>query len=62
MTSITEETGAATATATAQPKPTKKARVAPPRAHVTPKKNHEHRLDLAEQSRHRRLVGRVATQ
>jgi hypothetical protein len=37
MTSITEEAGAATATA-AQPKATKKARVAPRRAHVAPKK------------------------
>ena len=38
MTSTAEETGAATATAAAQPKPAKKARVAPRRAHVTPKK------------------------
>src|SRR5258708_6489256 len=39
MTSITEETGAAQATATgAQPKATKKPRVAARRAHVTPKK------------------------
>jgi Protein of unknown function (DUF3489) len=39
MTSIAEETGTAQATATgAQPKPTKKARVAPRRAHVAPKK------------------------
>jgi len=39
MTSITEETGTAQATATgAQPKPTKKARVAPRGAHVAPKK------------------------
>ena len=38
-TSITEETGTAPATATgAQPKPTKKARVAPRGAHVAPKK------------------------
>ena len=38
MTSIAEETGTAqTATAAAQPKPTKKARVAPRRAHVAPK-------------------------
>jgi hypothetical protein len=35
---VTEETGAATATATAQPKATKKARVAPRSAHVAPKK------------------------
>lgn len=35
---ITEETGAATATATAQPKATKKARVAARSAHVAPKK------------------------
>ena len=39
MTSITVETGAAQATAAAQPKPTKKARVAPRRAHVAPKKS-----------------------
>jgi hypothetical protein len=40
MTSIAEETGAAQATATgAQPKASKKARVAPRRAHVAPKKN-----------------------
>jgi uncharacterized protein DUF3489 len=38
MTSNTEETGAATGTATAQPKASKKARVAPRRAHVGPKK------------------------
>ena len=40
MTTITteEETGAATATASAQPKAAKKARVAPRRAHVAPKK------------------------
>lgn len=39
MTTITtEETGAATATATAQPKGSKKARVAPRRAHAAPKK------------------------
>jgi hypothetical protein len=38
MISIAEETGAATATATAQPKATKKARVAARRAHVAPKK------------------------
>jgi uncharacterized protein DUF3489 len=39
MTTVTtEETGAATATATAQPKATKKARVARQRAHVAPKK------------------------
>jgi hypothetical protein len=38
-TSIAEETGTAPATATgAQPKPTKKARVAPKGAHVAPKK------------------------
>ena len=37
ITSITEETGTAPATA-AKPKPNKKARVAPRRAHVTPKK------------------------
>jgi outer membrane biosynthesis protein TonB len=38
-TSITQETGSAEATATsAKPKPTKKARVAPQRAHVAPKK------------------------
>jgi Protein of unknown function (DUF3489) len=37
ITSITEETGTAPATA-AQPKPNKKARVAPRRAHVAPKK------------------------
>jgi hypothetical protein len=40
MTSIAEETGAAQATtAGAQPKPTKKARVAARRAHVAPKKD-----------------------
>ena len=39
MTSITEETGTAqAATAVAQPKPAKKARVAPRSAHVAPKK------------------------
>jgi hypothetical protein len=38
MTSIAEETGTAQDTAAAQPKPTKKARVAPLRAHVAPKK------------------------
>jgi uncharacterized protein DUF3489 len=39
-TSITEETGAAQATATGeQPKPTKKARVGARRAHVAPKKS-----------------------
>ena len=39
MASIAEETGAAQATATgAQPRPSKKARVAPRRAHVAPKK------------------------
>src|SRR5580692_9420969 len=39
MTTITEETGTAPATATAaQPKPTKKATVAPRRAHVAPAK------------------------
>ena len=39
MISIAEETGTVqTATAAAQPKPTKKARVAPRRAHVAPKK------------------------
>jgi hypothetical protein len=39
MTTLTtEETGTAQATATAQPKATKKARVAPRRAHVAPKK------------------------
>ena len=39
MTTLTtEETGAATATATAEPKTTRKARVAPRRAHVAPKK------------------------
>jgi hypothetical protein len=39
MTTLTsEETGAATATATAQPKAAKKARVAPRRAHVAAKK------------------------
>jgi hypothetical protein len=39
MTTLTtEETGAATATATAQPKANKKARVARQRAHVAPKK------------------------
>jgi Protein of unknown function (DUF3489) len=38
MTSNTEETGAATGTATAQPKASKKARVAPRRAHVAPTK------------------------
>jgi uncharacterized protein DUF3489 len=39
MTSIAEETGTAQSTATgAQPKPAKKARVAPRRAHVAPKK------------------------
>jgi hypothetical protein len=38
MTSNTEETDAATGTATAQPKASKKARVAPRRAHVAPKK------------------------
>jgi hypothetical protein len=39
MTTITEETGTAPATATgAQPKPTKKAPVAPRRAHVAPAK------------------------
>jgi hypothetical protein len=37
MTSIAEETGTAPAMA-AQPKPAKKARVAPRRAHVAPKK------------------------
>jgi uncharacterized protein DUF3489 len=37
-TQTTEETGAVTATATAQPKATKKARVAPRRAHVAPMK------------------------
>jgi Protein of unknown function (DUF3489) len=37
MTSIAEETGASPATV-AQPRPTKKARVAPRRAHVAPKK------------------------
>jgi len=39
MTSNTEETGAVTDTTTAQPKASKKARVAPRRAHVAPKKN-----------------------
>ena len=38
MTSIAEETGTAQATATAQPKAGKKARVALRRAHVAPKK------------------------
>ena len=39
MTSIAEEAGTAPATATGgQPKPAKKARVAPRRAHVAPKK------------------------
>ena len=39
MTTLTtEETGAATATASAQPKAAKKRSVAPRRAHVTPKK------------------------
>ena len=38
MTSIIEENGTAQATATAQPKGGKKARVAPRRAHVAPKK------------------------
>ena len=38
MTSITEENGAAQATAAAQPKPAKRARVAPRHAHVTPRK------------------------
>ena len=38
MTSIREETGAAQATSSAKPKPGKKARVAPRRAHVAPKK------------------------
>jgi hypothetical protein len=38
MTTLTEETGAAQATATAQPKAAKKARVAPRRAHLAPKK------------------------
>jgi hypothetical protein len=38
MTSTTEETATAPATTGAQPKPTKKARVAPRRAHVAPAK------------------------
>ena len=38
MTSITEETGAATATATAQPKATQKARAGARSAHVAPRK------------------------
>ena len=38
MTSIAEETGTAQATATAQPKGTRKARVAPRSAHVAPKR------------------------
>ena len=38
MTSTTEETGAAQAAGTEKPKPGKKARVAPTRAHVAPKK------------------------
>ena len=38
MTSTTEETGAAQVAGTEKPKPGKKARVAPTRAHVAPKK------------------------